>query len=167
MSSAVEILIKTAYQGQGASAAKVDLSSIKTLGKSVSDSLKNVGSTLTGIGGKLTASVTLPILGIGGASLKLASDFEQTQVAFTTMLGDADKAKALFNELRDFSASTPFEFPEIRDAGRSLLAFGVSAEDVTASLRRIGDISAGVGAPVGEIAELYGKAEVPNACTSR
>ena len=160
MSSAVEILIKTAYQGQGASAAKVDLSSIKTLGKSVSDSLKNVGSTLTGIGGKLTASVTLPILGIGGASLKLASDFEQTQVAFTTMLGDADKAKTLFNELRDFSASTPFEFPEIRDAGRSLLAFGVSAEDVTASLRRIGDISAGVGAPVGEIAELYGKAKV-------
>ena len=160
MSSAVEILIKTAYQGQGASAAKVDLSSIKTLGKSVSDSLKNVGSTLTGIGGKLTASVTLPILGIGGASLKLASDFEQTQVAFTTMLGDADKAKALFNELRDFSASTPFEFPEIRDAGRSLLAFGVNAEDVTESLRRIGDISAGVGAPVGEIAELYGKAKV-------
>ena len=158
--SAVEILIKSSYQGQGASAAKVDLSSIKTLGKSVSDSLKNVGSTLTGIGGKLTASVTLPILGIGGASLKLASDFEQTQVAFTTMLGDADKAKTLFNELRDFSASTPFEFPEIRDAGRSLLAFGVSAEDVTASLRRIGDISAGVGAPVGEIAELYGKAKV-------
>jgi len=160
MSSAVEILIKTAYQGQGASAAKVDLSSIKTLGKSVSDSLKNVGSTLTGIGGKLTASVTLPIVGIGGASLKLASDFEQTQVAFTTMLGDADKAKTLFNELRDFSASTPFEFPEIRDAGRSLLAFGVSADDVTESLRRIGDISAGVGAPVGEIAELYGKAKV-------
>ena len=160
MSSAVEILIKTAYQGQGAAAAKVDLSGIKSLGKSVSDSLKNVGSTLTGIGGKLTASVTLPILGIGGASLKLASDFEQTQVAFTTMLGDADKAKTLFNELRDFSASTPFEFPEIRDAGRSLLAFGVSAEDVTASLRRIGDISAGVGAPVGEIAELYGKAKV-------
>jgi len=160
MSSAVEILIKTAYQGQGASAAKVDLSSIKTLGKSVSDELKNAGKQMKDVGGKLTASVTLPILGIGGASLKLASDFEQTQVAFTTMLGDADKAKALFNELRDFSASTPFEFPEIRDAGRSLLAFGVNAEDVTASLRRIGDISAGVGAPVGEIAELYGKAKV-------
>jgi len=158
--SAVEILIKSSYQGQGASAAKVDLSSIKAMGKSVSDELKNAGKQMKDVGGKLTASVTLPILGIGGASLKLASDFEQTQVAFTTMLGDADKAKALFNELRDFSASTPFEFPEIRDAGRSLLAFGVSAEDVTESLRRIGDISAGVGAPVGEIAELYGKAKV-------
>ena len=32
MSSAVEILIKTAYQGQGAAAAKVDLSGIKSLG---------------------------------------------------------------------------------------------------------------------------------------
>jgi len=158
--SAVEILIKSSYQGQGASAAKVDLSSIKAMGKSVSDELKNAGKQMKDVGGKLTASVTLPILGIGGASLKLASDFEQTQVAFTTMLGDADKAKTLFNELRDFSASTPFEFPEIRDAGRSLLAFGVNAEDVTASLRRIGDISAGVGAPVGEIAELYGKAKV-------
>lgn len=158
--SEVAILIKTSYQGQGANAAKVDLSGIQKIGQSVSDSLKNVGKQMTEVGGKLTASVTLPILGIGGASLKLASDFEQTQVAFTTMLGDADKAKTLFNELRDFSASTPFEFPEIRDAGRSLLAFGVSAEDVTESLRRIGDISAGVGAPVGEIAELYGKAKV-------
>lgn len=158
--SEVAILIKTSYQGQGANAAKVDLSGIQKIGQSVSDSLKNVGKQMTEVGGKLTASVTLPILGIGGASLKLASDFEQTQVAFTTMLGDADKAKTLFNELRDFSASTPFEFPEIRDAGRSLLAFGVSADDVTESLRRIGDISAGVGAPVGEIAELYGKAKV-------
>ena len=105
MSSAVEILIKSSYQGQGASAAKVDLSSIKALGKSVSDELKNAGKQMKEVGGKLTASVTLPILGIGGASLKLASDFEQTQVAFTTMLGDADKAKTLFNELRDFSAS--------------------------------------------------------------
>ena len=53
--SAVEILIKTAYQGQGASAAKVDLSSIKAMGKSVSDELKNAGKQMKDVGGKLAA----------------------------------------------------------------------------------------------------------------
>ena len=49
---------------------------------------------------------------------------------------------------------------ELADAGRKLIAFGESADSVPETLRRIGDVSAGVQAPVNEIAELYGKARV-------
>lgn len=87
-------------------------------------------------------------------------NFEQTSVAFQTMLGDANQAKALLGQLSAFAAATPFEFPEIADAGKKLLAFGVAASDIEPSLRRIGDIASGIGAPIGEIAELYGKAKV-------
>jgi tape measure domain-containing protein len=123
-------------------------------------SLKDFGSSMVGLGGKLTAGITAPLLGLGGGALKIASDFEQVQVAFNTMLGDAGKAQTLFNDIKEFSASTPFEFPEVVEAGRKLLAFGVGAEDITATMRRLGDVAAGVGAPLREVAEIYGKARV-------
>ena len=89
-----------------------------------------------------------------------AANFEQTKVAFSTLIGDAAKAEETLLKLRELGAQTPFEFPELADAGRKLIAFGESADTVPDTLRRIGDISAGVQAPVNESAELYGKARV-------
>ena len=99
-------------------------------------------------------------VGIGMKAVTAAADFEQTKVAFTTLIGDAAKAEQTLGKLRELGAKTPFEFPELADAGRKLIAFGESADSVPETLRRIGDVSAGVQAPVNEIAELYGKARV-------
>ena len=98
--------------------------------------------------------------GAGIKAVTAAADFEQTKVAFTTLIGDAAKAEATLAKLRELGAQTPFEFPELDDAGRKLIAFGEAGDTVPETLRRIGDVSAGVQAPVGEIAELYGKARV-------
>ena len=99
-------------------------------------------------------------MGIGMKAVNAAADFEQTKVAFTTLIGDAAKAEQTLAQLRELGAKTPFEFPELADAGRKLIAFGESADSVPQTLSRIGDVSAGVQAPVNEIAELYGKARV-------
>ena len=99
-------------------------------------------------------------VGAGVKAVNAAADFEQTQVAFTTLIGDAQKAAETLLKLRELGAQTPFEFPELADAGRKLIAFGEGADTVPETLRRIGDISAGIQAPVNEIAELYGKARV-------
>jgi tape measure domain-containing protein len=99
-------------------------------------------------------------VGVGMKAVTAAADFEQTEVAFTTLIGDAAKAEQTLGKLRELGAKTPFEFPELADAGRKLIAFGESADSVPETLRRIGDVSAGVQAPVNEIAELYGKARV-------
>ncbi|MBN8457275.1 MAG: tape measure protein [Verrucomicrobia bacterium] len=99
-------------------------------------------------------------VGVGMKSVMAAADFEQTKVAFATLIGDAGKAEETLAKLRKLGAETPFEFPELADAGRKLIAFGESADSVPETLRRIGDVSAGVQAPINEIAELYGKARV-------
>jgi tape measure domain-containing protein len=99
-------------------------------------------------------------MGVGVKAVNAAADFEQTKVAFSTLIGDAGKAEQTLAKLRELGAQTPFEFPELADAGRKLIAFGESADSVPETLRRIGDVSAGVQAPVNEIAELYGKARV-------
>jgi len=99
------------------------------------------------------------IAALGAKSVVNAAKLESTTVAFTTMLGSAQDATKMLKELQTFSASTPFEFTEITAASQKLLAFGVNADDITDTLRNLGDVSAGIGAPIGEIAELYGKAK--------
>jgi tape measure domain-containing protein len=123
-------------------------------------SLRSTGANLVSLGGKMTAGVSLPILGIGGAALKAAADNEQLQVAFTTMLGSAEKAKTLMADLAQFAAATPFESSEIQQASKMLLAYGSDAGKLTDEMRQLGDIAAGVGVPLQDMAYLYGTARV-------
>jgi tape measure domain-containing protein len=91
---------------------------------------------------------------------KLAASMESAAVAFASLTGSADTAKKVLEELRVLGAETPFEFPELADAGRKLIAFGEAADTVAETLRRVGDVSSSIGAPISEIAEIYGKARV-------
>lgn len=45
---------------------------------------------------------------------------EQTNIAFKTLYGSAEEANKVLNNLADFAAKTPFEFPELADAARKL-----------------------------------------------
>jgi tape measure domain-containing protein len=118
--------------------------------------------------GQLTLTATKAGVAIGGIAasaalfkgVKLAADMESTAVAFKTLTGSAETANQVLDDLRKLGAETPFEFPELADAGRKLIAFGEGADTVAETLRRVGDVSSGVQAPIGEIAELYGKARV-------
>ena len=108
----------------------------------------------------LSAGVVKGLVNIGKASLQAAANMETQTVAFTTMLGSASKAQALIREVSDFAASTPFQLPEIIDASKKLVAFGESSETVVGTIRRLGDVSAGLSIPLGELTEIYGKARV-------
>jgi tape measure domain-containing protein len=116
------------------------------------------GGLKAGLGAALAGGAAA--IGVGLKAVTSAADFESTKMAFTTIIGDAAKAEQTLTQLRKLGAETPFEFPELADAGRKLIAFGEGADTVTETLRRIGDVSAGVQAPIGEIAEIYGKARV-------
>lgn len=92
--------------------------------------------------------------------LELAANAEKTHVAFEVMTGSAEKAKKLLDDIDKFAASTPFESTELQDAGKKLLAFGEPIKSTVATLKQLGDISAGVNVPIGDLAEIYGKARV-------
>jgi hypothetical protein len=95
-----------------------------------------------GIGEALLAGGAAAV-GVGVKAVNAAANFEQTRVAFATLIGDAGKAGQTLAELRRLGAETPFEFPELADAGRKLIAFGEGADTVAGTLRRIGDVRAG------------------------
>lgn len=91
-----------------------------------------------------------------GDIIKVRGEFQQLEVAFETMLGSKQKADQLLREITEFAATTPFELKDVAGATKQLLAFGIQAEDINGTLRSLGDVSAGIGAPLGEIAYLFG-----------
>lgn len=80
----------------------------------------------------------------GGIGLKIASDMQQAQIAFTTLLGSADAAKQHLGTLQQFAAATPFELPGLVQASEKLVAFGWSAQDSIKTLKATGDVAAGM-----------------------
>ncbi len=91
------------------------------------------------------AVVAAGLAAAGIASIKLAADLEQSRVAFTTLLGSAEKADAFLKDLAKFAASTPFEFVGLQDSARRLLAFGFAAQDIIPLMNSIGNAVAGLG----------------------
>ena len=94
---------------------------------------------------------------IGQQALEVGSFFEQTGIAFKTLIGQEASSK-LLTQLTDFAKTTPFELREITTASKKLLAYGVSAEEVVPTLERLGNISAGLGAETfGPLIRAFGQ----------
>jgi len=94
-----------------------------------------------------------------GFAVAEAAKLETLEVAFTTMIGSADKAKETIRGLRDFTAKTPFQFDGVAKASRQLLSFGVSSEDLQGKLKFLGDIAAGANIPLSDMAAIFGKSK--------
>jgi hypothetical protein len=80
---------------------KSDVDSAK---KDVTSSLDKIGGALTSAGQKMTGAVTLPILGMGGASIKAASDLEESMNAVDVVFGAASDTVLAFGETAAESA---------------------------------------------------------------
>jgi hypothetical protein len=127
------------------------------LEKGFNDAGKSSDKFIDGIQKKLGQVVTVM------AAFKLAMDgikfnamTQQAEIAFTTMLGSASKAKTMIADMTEFAKTTPFDFPGVRDAGKQLLAFGIESEKIIPTLKMLGDVGAGVGAPISDMAYLLG-----------
>lgn len=136
---------------------------LKKLNKAASGGgLKNMFS---GVGGKIAGlagayvGVNAITSGISSA-FKAVGDYEQLNVAFTTMLGSAKQAKEVISDLTQFSNVTPFQPEQVNQAGKSLLAFGFTSQQLIPTLQQIGDISAGTGKDFNELTTIFGKAKI-------
>ncbi|WP_293925463.1 tape measure protein [Sphingobacterium sp. UBA6320] len=88
--------------------------------------------------------------------IQIRSEFQQLDIAFTTMLKSKERADQLTKDLVEFAATTPFGMKETANAAKQLLAYGSSAESVKDELRMLGDVAAGTSQPIGDLVYLYG-----------
>ncbi len=139
----------------------------KQVNESLKENQKNVektakkferlGKTMTNVGKSGVLKITAPIAAVSGFALKAAADLETMQVGFESMLGSEEKAAKLTKDLLDFTAKTPFQLPGVSGAAKQLLAFGVTQDKILPTLQNLGDIAAGSGAPIGDMAAIFGK----------
>lgn len=138
--------------------------SVKRL-KDEYSAFKEEASETVEANGKLSVSLTKVLGVIGGmAALKsfvselvnVRGQFQQLEIAFSTMLKSKDKADKLMSELVNIAAKTPFDLQGVASSAKQMLAYGSSAENVGNELVMLGNVAAGVGSQLSEIAYLYG-----------
>lgn len=120
-------------------------------GKRAESSFNGLSTALATIGG--TAFATM----IGNKILNVTGEFQQLDVAFTTMLGSKEKAERLMGQIIETAATTPFSLTEVAQGAKQLLAYQVAAEEVNDTVTRLGNISAGVSVPLSRLILVYGQ----------
>lgn len=121
--------------------------------------LSSATATMTGFVGAQA------VLSAVGSAMRFAKDaafgmnaeLETTTLQFETLMGDAQAARAHVEGLFEFAKRTPFETGPIIEASLKLQTFGGAALNTQENLRRIGDASAAVKAPIDDLAFWTGR----------
>lgn len=94
---------------------------------------------------------------VAGAAIDMNSSLEKTTLQFTTLMGDAGKARDHVKSLFEFAKATPFETGPIIEASKQLQVFGGEALNTKENLTLIGDAAAATGAPINEVGMWVGR----------
>ena len=84
-----------------------------------------------------------------------ASEFEQLRIRLVNLYQDTEKASEVFEQFKQIAATTPFSLQEVVEAGATLKAFGMNAEE---TLKSITDLAAYMGVDVVSAAGAVGRA---------
>lgn len=106
-------------------------------GNRMDASFRKVGMTIAGV---FTAQKALEF---GRSIIDVRKEIEGFEISFRTLLGNKDKADALFSQIRDFAVKTPMQLKDLSRAAQTLLSFNIEEAEIMPMLRAIGDISMG------------------------
>jgi tape measure domain-containing protein len=86
-----------------------------------------------------------------------ASAMQKTSIQMQALADTTQSGNKAFAELYKYALTAPFAFPQIAVAGKTLMAFGISAQDVTNHVKDLGNIALVTGSEIDHLAEVYGK----------
>lgn len=125
---------------------------LKKVGK---NALKAIGKAFVG----LTSAAGAGIAAVSKMGIEYNAQMQSYQTAFTTMLGDAEKATELTDKLKTLAAHTPLAMTDLADASKTLLAFGSTADKLPDQLKRLGDVAQGDAQALGTMATAFGRVQ--------
>lgn len=122
--------------------------------KGLDDAMSKLKNTFGGLQGIIAGA---SIAGFAKSVFDALDNAQKFHASIKTMLlGNEGAAKALERQLITLAKTTPFQLTEVQDASKQLLAYGFKAGELVDTMRTLGDVSSGIGAPLGDIAYLYG-----------
>ena len=155
--SGIDTEIKKTEKGLGGldDPIKKTSSKFSGLGKVGVTALKGIGTAFVG----LTSAAGAGVAAVAKMGIEYNAQMQSYQTAFTTMLGSAEKAQKLTDDLKEMAAQTPLAMTDLADASQILLAFGSSAEELPDQLKRLGDVAQGDAQALGTMATAFGRVQ--------
>lgn len=153
------LLLDTKGFQSGFSSAMKDMKTFQDESATVSDKFSAMGSALTSVGGTLTKSVTLPLVGVGAAVMKVGSDFEAQMSRVQAISGaTGDELKALTDQAIDLGATTAFSAGEAAEGMENLASAGFNTQEIMSAMPGLLDLAASSGAELGTASEIAASA---------
>lgn len=131
----------------------------KNMATKVGNNITGVGKSMTSVGSTLTKSVTVPLLGIGTAGLKVASDFDSAMSGVKAISGatgeefDALRAKAI-----ELGGETAFSANEVAEAMTEMAKAGWDSQQILDGMSGVLDAAAASGENLGTVSTIVADA---------
>lgn len=91
------------------------------------------------------------------AIVQTGGEIVQQHIALRSILGDVTKADELFAQTQELALRSPFKFGELNRDVKQLAAFGVEADSLYDTTKRLADIASGLGVSFGRLGLAYGQ----------
>ena len=134
-------------------------SASKNLYSNSEKTFKSLGKKLETTGKNLTKSITLPLVGVGTAALRVASDFDEGMAQVRAISGATDKE---FSALRDtaiqLGADTAFSSKEVADAMTMMAKAGWNANQIIDGMSGVLDAAAASGESLASVSTIVADA---------
>lgn len=89
--------------------------------------------------------------------VQTGGEIVQQHIALRSILGDVQKADELFSQTQQLALQSPFKFGELNRDVKQLAAFGVEADDLYDTTKRLADIASGLGVSFERLGLAYGQ----------
>lgn len=89
--------------------------------------------------------------------VQTGGEIVQQHVALRSILGDVQKADELFAQTQQLALQSPFKFGELNRDVKQLAAFGVEANDLYDTTKRLADIASGLDVDFGRLGLAFGQ----------
>lgn len=89
--------------------------------------------------------------------VNVGGELENQRIAMGAILKDTGKAQSIFDKVQTLAVKSPFGVMQLNQSAKMLTAYNIQYSDLYDTLRRIADISAGVGVSMDRIILAYGQ----------
>lgn len=145
----------TADNGRLRIEARIDTDKLRSDAAESQGILHTIGRTAETEGNNIDAAfrkASLAVAGVftaqkamefGRKIVDVRKEIEGFEISFRTLLGNKQKAAAMFSEIREFAVKTPLLLRDLSSAAQTLLSFNLDESEIMPMLHAIGDISMG------------------------
>lgn len=91
------------------------------------------------------------------AVVDIGGELENQKIAMASILQDEGKATTIFNQIKKLAVASPFGIMDLNQYAKQLSAYSIPYNELYDTMKRLADISAGVGVDMGRIILAYGQ----------